>query len=994
MDTASTLSIIPLHLLQQCNIPTTDTSPISVQQADGQFFITKQANITLKLGKITKTLKIFVVDNNLDYIILGLPACRTYQLVIDCFQHKIFQLGQQLKIKTNHNVCSSNKISLVVVTGDHVNQSLASEEVNHDLQTATHDPKLDHLLHQYNKVFSQDKYDIGKINIEPQRIRLTSDLPVSLRPYRASPKDEIEIKTQIDNMLKYGIIKESCSPYSSPVTLVAKKNETSRTRFCVDYRKLNHLCVSDSMPLPRIDTLLDKLSSAQMFSTLDLTSGYWHVPIHPLDSEKLAFATNFGLYEWNRLPFGLKNAPAIFNRVLRQILNKYRINFVAQYFDDLVIYSKNKEEHLQHLEELFSIFAQENIKLNFKKCVFAQEKINFLGYEIQKGTISPSNVNIESIKKLTPPTNVKELQRFLGSINVYHKFIDKYAEIRYPLNKLLKKDTPWVWTDECQNNFELLKSLLISKPILRLFNPNLPCHVFTDASLTAIGSVLKQPDASNVLHPIAFHSRTLRDFEKNYSITELECLAIIDSIDKFYYYLHGQKFIIHTDHAALIWLKKIKNPRGRLFRWSLKLSMFEYEIVYTKGSLNFEADMLSRIPVVHHTQHHKTHLLDLNEIKTQQQHDNLCGNKYQNINDVIVIKKKNLHKIVIPFSLRRKLLHEAHSQFGHPGIQKMINLITPHYYWPYINEDIAKFVKHCHTCQMNKKPRQKRFGLLQTVPQPEKPFELISLDTVGGFNYYNSTKKFLHVVIDHATRYIWAFPSKNETAESYINCLKQIFQIQQPLNLLTDRNAAFTSTRLKHFLRNFNVKHLFTSSHRPQTNGTSERCQQSLVTMLKCKVNSSSTKVPWTKWLEQVVSEYNNTPHTVTKFPPNYLMFGIMPFQSPLNQDNIYPSIDDARKLAQNRTVKYHERNKNYYDARFIDKQFKVGDSVIYEEFQYPNTRKLTSPFSGPYTILRKTSDVNYELDRVNQITKVNEIVHISKLRPYYPPQELKLRHE
>ncbi|GFW92326.1 hypothetical protein TNCV_3542121 [Trichonephila clavipes] len=175
------------------------------------------------------------------------------------------------------------------------------------------------------------------------------------------------------------------------------------------------------------------------------------------------------------------------------------------------------------------------------------------------------------------------------------------------------------------------------------------------------------------------HSRTLRDYEKNYAITELECLAIIDALDKFFYYLHGQNFIIHTDHVALVWLKNVKNLRGRLFRWSLKLSMYDYEIKYLKGSTNIEADMLSRHPVAHHLQH-SSHLLDINEIKTHQKNDNLCGPKYHEIKDVIVIKKKNLHKIVIPFSFRLKLLNQAHEQFGHPGVQKMLNLISLQYY--------------------------------------------------------------------------------------------------------------------------------------------------------------------------------------------------------------------------------------------------------------------------------------------------------------------------
>ncbi|GFV44126.1 transposon Tf2-9 polyprotein [Trichonephila clavipes] len=220
-----------------------------------------------------------------------------------------------------------------------------------------------------------------------------------------------------------GLIKESNSCYSSPVTLAYKRDEKQKTRLCIDHRKLNAICKTDAEPLPRIDSLLDKLNSAKYFSTLDLTSGYWHIPLHDKDKEKLAFVTTEG-------------------------------------------------------------------------------------YEIKEGCITPDNQNIETIKKLQPPKNVKQLQSFLGSVNVYNKFIDSYAKIREPLNQLLKKDKQWYWTAECQTAFELLKNKLITKPVLQLYDPKLPLHVFCDASMKAIGAILKQPDNSGTLHPVSFHSRT------------------------------------------------------------------------------------------------------------------------------------------------------------------------------------------------------------------------------------------------------------------------------------------------------------------------------------------------------------------------------------------------------------------------------------------------------------------------------------------------------
>ncbi|GFX56224.1 retrotransposable element Tf2 protein type 3 [Trichonephila clavipes] len=230
---------------------------------------------------------------------------------------------------------------------------------------------------------------------------------------------------------------------------------------------------------------------------------------------------------------------------------------------------------------------------------------------------------------------------------------------------------------------------------------------------------------------------------------------------------------------------------------------------------------------------------------------------------------------------------------------------------------------------------------------------MISLDTVGGFNYHNSQKKYLHIVLDHATRYAWTFPSKSVTSETYTNCLKQIFSIQCPKQLLSDRNAAFTSSKFKKFLKHPNIRQLLTSANRPQCNGKNERVNQTLVAKLRCKVNST-TKTPWTKLLEQVTYEYNNSPHDVTGFPPAYLMFGTLPYDSPLpNQVKLnYPPIQQARQIAVNRTIKHHKINKQRYDKHYVDAKFKVGDLVLYQNFSYPNSSKLQSPYNGPFKVL------------------------------------------
>ncbi|GFX72836.1 hypothetical protein TNCV_2864431 [Trichonephila clavipes] len=316
------------------------------------------------------------------------------------------------------------------------------------------------------------------------------------------------------------------------------------------------------------------------------------------------------------------------------------------------------------------------------------------------------------------------------------------------LNNLLKKNQNWNWTPECQQSFQKLKDSLISKPLLAIFNPNYPCHLYVDASKTAISCILKQHKSNGNQHPIAFHSKRLRNYEINYTITELECLAIIDSLDKFHCYLHGSHFTVHTDHNALVWLKNFKYPTGRLFRWSVKVSMYDFDIKYKKGSTNVEADMLTRNPIAYHIINTPPEpLLDINEISHFQNIENTSAPKCFKRNGVFVVKIQGLNKIIVPKALRVKLMETTHKNFGHPGVATMLKLISPQYYWINIITDIRNYVKHCETCQINKKSHQRKYGLMQSLPLCEKPFGLLSIDSVGGLNYYNSVKNIYTLLL-------------------------------------------------------------------------------------------------------------------------------------------------------------------------------------------------------------------------------------------------------
>ncbi|UYV71047.1 K02A2.6-like, partial [Cordylochernes scorpioides] len=447
---------------------------------------------------------------------------------------------------------------------------------------------------RYNHIFTQNKFSVPCLRIPQVKIPTNSDKIITIRPYRVPICDQQEIRNQIQQMLENGIIEQSFSPFSSPVTLVTKHDKTKR--FCIDYRKVNELISSDVHPLPRIEDILDRLAQAKYFSTADISSAYWQVPIHPDSRPLLAFATLEGLNQPTRLPFGLKPSPQIYERAMSQVLQRHGFDCVAHYFDDFIIFSNTLEKHQNHLRQFFAFCEVEKLQLNFAKCEFFKQSIDFLGYTITAGTTTPLTRNTDIIHAIKQPYNRKTLQSFLGAVNVYNKFIPEYARLRTPLNNLLKKDVVWVWDEACQKAFISLKGSLTQHPILHLYKEGLPCQVYCDASTLGIAGILKQVHPDGNVYPVQYFSRTLRSHERNYTISELECLAIVESVEKFRIYLMGRKFTIFSDHHALQWLKTIKNPSGRLFRWSLRLSSYEYEVRYIKGKQQYEADLLSRNP--------------------------------------------------------------------------------------------------------------------------------------------------------------------------------------------------------------------------------------------------------------------------------------------------------------------------------------------------------------------------------------------------------------
>ena len=402
------------------------------------------------------------------------------------------------------------------------------------------------------------------------------------------------IDKEMKVMEQNDIIEPSTSDWASPVVLVRKKNNT--WRFTVDYSHLNKVTENLMHPLIRFDEVVDSIGQAQpsIFSVLDLCSGFWQIPLDPETKHKTAFVTRNGVYQFKRLPFGLKNAPMAFSMVMSKVLQGINWKYSLTYIDDTVVFSSSFEEHLEHLSSIFDRLTQANLKLQPQKCRFALPKVSYLGHQISSKGIEPDPQKVSSVKEFPTPKNKKELQSFLGLVNYYRRFILGFSHVAIPLNKLLKKDQPFQWTDQCQSAFCALKEKLLTVPILAYPNFSKEFILYADASDHAIGYILGQLNDNNKEVVISYGGRSMNSCERNYGISDKEGLALVSAVKYFEPYLRSNKFTVYTDHLALKGLQTLSKQTGRRQRWSDYLQGFQFEIKHKPGRIHGNADSLSR----------------------------------------------------------------------------------------------------------------------------------------------------------------------------------------------------------------------------------------------------------------------------------------------------------------------------------------------------------------------------------------------------------------
>ncbi|KAL0880701.1 hypothetical protein ABMA27_001917 [Loxostege sticticalis] len=490
---------------------------------------------------------------------------------------------------------------------NHINVSMdchkRTEEVLKQLRVShlNHEEKelLFQLCSEYSDIFHLPGESLTYTNALKHEIKTTTDVPIHVKSYRFPEIHKAEVRKQINKMLEQNIIEPSDSPWSSPIWVVPKKLDASNTqkwRVVIDYRKLNDITIGDTYPIPQITEILDQLGSSSYFSTLDLASGFHQIQLNEADKPKTAFTVPEGHFQFTRMPFGLKNAPSTFQRLMNSALSGLQGIRCFVYLDDVVSYGHDLNSCISNLKAIFQRIRDFNLKLQPDKCEFLRREVCYLGHIITEQGVKPNPEKVKAVTAFPIPKTPKDIKSFLGLVSYYRRFIPDFSKVAKALTSLLKKDTPFIWQNQQQLAFDTLKHKLTTAPLLIYPDFSKPFILTCDASNHAVGAVLSQGDVGKD-QPIAFASRTLNKSECNYSTTEKELLSILYGCKTFRPYLYGRKFLIITDHRPLKWLFNHKDPSSKLQRWRLKLEEYDYEITYRKGKLNSAADALSRYPV-------------------------------------------------------------------------------------------------------------------------------------------------------------------------------------------------------------------------------------------------------------------------------------------------------------------------------------------------------------------------------------------------------------
>lgn len=831
---------------------------------------------------------------------------------------------------------------------------------------------LDCVLEKNRDLFN----GLGHINIKPYEFTVDPDCKPSVVPCRKVPFALMsDLKVELEKMVKDCVITKVIKPtkFVNPIVLVKKAK--GGIRICLDPQNLNRALKREHYELPTFDEITNEVRGSNYFTTLDANKGFWQIGLGESSSELTTFATPIGRFRFLRLPFGLSISPEIFHRTFNEIFGG--IKGVKIYIDDLIIHSKTVDEHIEILNEVFNRARESGVKFNKEKSQIMVNTVKYVGHILTKEGIQMDIDKIEAIKRIETPQNQKDVSRFLGMITYVSKFIPNCSKLTVNLRNLVKKNVVWEWTYEHAREFNKLKEILVSNPVLKYYDETKQIILQVDSSKDGMGAVLLQDN-----NPVAYASKSLSEAQQNYAQIEKETLAILFGCRRFHQYLYGRKFIVESDHKPLesIFKKPLNKCPLRLQRFRISLQNYDFDLKYKPGTQLYIADTLSRASyddknfkleeAEYEAQLYFINYINVspkrfNEIQEEtgkdeelielasvikngwpmhkHQSNNLIR-PYWIVRDELVMYKGIIYKgcqMVIPKSLRRNILSKLH--YNHLGMQKSLLRAKEIVYWPNLNSELVNLIKNCQACLTFQNSQQKE--LLISKPIPHGPWEAVSADF---FKYKGND--YL-IIVDNYSKYpeIECMSTKT-TSNEVIKCFKTIFsRLGKPEILYSDNGPQFINNEFQNFLNEWEVTHQTSSPKYPQSNGFIERHIQTIKKIMK-KADYDN------KDIYLALLEYRNTPISVEIPSPAELLFqrklrGILPIGVKTKNTNT-----KYRKMFE----KYQNNQCRYYNHNAKNlPPIKKGDRVLMQ-----NKNRVWEPGTVVETNANRPRSYNVLLDK------------------------------
>lgn len=897
-------------------------------------------------------------------------------------------------LKAKHSCTASSNINLLKDSGVHL----------HDLEDLS-----DHQKAQLNKIVSEFKClaatedRLGCTSLEEHVIDTGEHPPVKQKYYPIPFHHREYVRKEIDDMLRMGIIEKSNSAWNSPILLVPKAN--GELRMCLDSRKLNSLTKVDTYPMPRVQEILDSLNNAKYMSSLDLKSAFFQIMLAKESREKTCFSLpGLGSFHFRRMPFGLVNSSARMMRLMDKVFGPEFAHNIFYYVDDIILISETFEEHMTLLRKACEKLRQAGLTINLDKSVFCRSSLKFLGYVVDRRGLRTDSDKVRAIVDFPAPTSQKELRRFLGMVSWYRRFIENYSSVCAPLNKLtrkLSKGSAFQFTPEADKAFKIVKELLVTAPILSIPKFDRPFIISTDASDVGLGCALSQLDNDGHEHAVAYASRTLTRTERNHSVSEKELNALIFALEKFRGYIEGSPFQtkVYTDHSSLQWLVSLKSPTGRLARWALRLSQFNFDIQYKKGSENKLADALSRAPVSPEAVELICPIDNVTDIwytntynrveKAPQKFPDfkiINNNLYKRIRNKNPLSRDSEWKLVVPNDLKQDILKQCHDRpdAAHLGIFKTLKRVAQTYFWPRMLGDIKRYVKNCQICLAYKSTNEAPAGLMENPKKVQRPWQVLCTDILGPLPRSYKGFKFILIVCDCFTKYTCIFPMRNSLAKTVVSLIENnvILKYGVPQCIIMDNGPQYVSNHMQSLKEKYKIPKFFYNCRFTPQNNPAERSLKVIGTAIASYVGKDHRT--WDQQVSAIEFAVNTAVHEVTGYSPYFLNSGREAILSgewyppgpPSTNDLQFTSRDLYSSLLSHLKPifekvndclqKSYQRSRTYYNRGRRRLEYDLGHVVWKREFPLSDASKFFAQKLAPKfkkcVVLRKISPITYEL--------------------------------